>query len=52
MTEMTSEDRDDLDDTIDDEFEVDEFARAAAREASKMLLDLLLAHHGRRSPRS
>jgi hypothetical protein len=35
MTEMTSEDRDDLDDTIEDEIEVDEFARAAAREASR-----------------
>ena len=49
MTKMTSEDRDDLDDTIEDEIEVDEFARAAAREASAMLLELLVTHHGRRA---
>ena len=49
MTEMTSEDRDELDDTIEDEMQVDAFARAAAREASAMLLDLLIAHHGRRA---
>ena len=35
-----------LDDTIEDEIEVDEFSRVAAREASNMLLNLLIAHHG------
>jgi hypothetical protein len=51
MTENTSKYLEDLDDTIEDELEVDEFARAAAREASAMLLDLLTAHHGSRSVR-
>ena len=49
MTYITSEDLADLDDTIEDEMQVEEFAMAAAREASAMLLDLLIAHHGRRS---
>ena len=52
MTYITSEDLADLDDTIEDEMQVDAFARAAAREASAMLLDLLIAHHGRRQPHS
>ena len=52
MTYITSEDLADLDDTIEDEMQVDAFARAAAREASAMLLDLLVTHHGRRTPRS
>ena len=46
MTYITSEDLADLDDTIEDEMQVDAFARAAAREASAMLLELLNAHHG------
>jgi len=50
MTYITSEDLADLDETIDDE--VEEFAMAAAREASAMLLDLLTTHHGNRAPRS
>ena len=41
MTYITSEDLADLDDTIEDEMEVEEFAMAAAREASAMLLELL-----------
>ena len=45
MTEIISEDREDLHDTIDDEIEFDEFAKAA-RVGTKMLLDLLMAHHG------
>jgi|tagenome__1003787_1003787.scaffolds.fasta_scaffold17971423_1 hypothetical protein len=52
MTYITSEDLADLDETIDDEMEVEEFAMAAAREASAMLLDLLTTHHGDRAPRS
>jgi hypothetical protein len=52
MTYITSEDLADLDDTIEDEMQVDAFARAAAREASAMLLELLVTHHGRRAPRS
>ena len=52
MTDITSDDLVDLDETIEDEIEVEEFAMAAAREASAMLLDLLIAHHGRRSPHS
>ena len=52
MTYITSEDLADLDDTIEDEMQVDAFARAAAREASAMLLDLLVTHHGRRTRRS
>ena len=52
MTDITSEDLADLDDTIEDEMQVDAFARAAAREASAMLLDLLVTHHGRRTRRS
>ena len=48
MTEITSEDREDFNDTIDDEIEFDEFVKAA-RVGSKMLLDLLMAHHGGRS---
>jgi hypothetical protein len=51
MTYITSEELADLDDTIEDEIELEEFATAAARAASKMLLDLLIAHHGRRSVR-
>jgi hypothetical protein len=45
MPEIISEDREDLNDTIDDEIEFDEFAKAA-RVGTKMLLDLLMAHHG------
>jgi hypothetical protein len=52
MTYITGEDLADLDDTIEDEMQVDAFARAAAREASAMLLELLIAHHGHRAPRS
>src|SRR3954471_2155000 len=52
MTYITGEDLADLDDTIEDEMQVDAFARAAAREASAMLLELLVTHHGRRAPRS
>ena len=49
MTYITSEDLADLDDTIEDELEVvDGYARAAAREASAMLLELLVTHHGAR----
>ena len=51
MTYITSEDLADLDDTIEDEMQVEEFAMAAAREASAMLLELLVTHHGRRSVR-
>ena len=51
MTYITSEELADLDDTIEDEIELEEFATAAARAASKMLLDLLIVHHGRRSVR-
>ena len=40
MTDITSEDLAHLDDTIEDEMQVDAFAKAAAREASAMLLDL------------
>jgi hypothetical protein len=49
MTDITSEYLEDLDDTIEDEIELEEFATAAAREASNMLLELLIAHHGRRA---
>ena len=52
MTDISSEDLADLDDTIEDEMQVDAFARAAAREASAMLLELLIAHHGRQAARS
>jgi hypothetical protein len=52
MTYITSEYLADLDDTIEDEMEVEDFAMAAAREASAMLLELLIANHGRRTPRS
>ena len=51
MTYITSEDSADLDDTIEDEMQVEEFAMATAREASAMLLELLVTHHGRRSVR-
>ena len=46
MTDGPGEYLEDLDDTIEDEIEVDEFSRVAAREASNMLLNLLIAHHG------
>ena len=46
MTYITSEDLADLDDTIEDEMEVDGYARAAARAASAKLLALLITHHG------
>ena len=49
MTDITSEYLEDLDDTIEDEIELEEFATAAAREASNMLLELLIAHHDRHS---
>ena len=49
MTDITSEYLADLDDTIEDEMEVEDFAMAAAREASVMLLELLIANHGRRT---
>ena len=52
MTDITGEYLEDLDDTIEDEIEIDGYARAAAREASAMLLELLVAHHGPRAPRS
>ena len=51
MTYITSEDLADLDDTIEDEMQVEEFAMAAAREASAMLLELLVTNHGRRPVR-
>ena len=51
MTEITIEYLEDLDDTIEDEIELEEFATAAAREASAMLLELLVTNHGRRSVR-
>jgi hypothetical protein len=51
MTYITSEELADLDDTIEDEIELEEFATAAAREASAMLFELLVTHHGRRSVR-
>ena len=52
MTYITSEYLEDLDDTIEDEIQDDGYARAAAREASAMLLELLVAHHRDRAPRS
>jgi hypothetical protein len=51
MTYIPSEDLADLDDTIEDEMQVEEFAMAAAREASAMLLELLVTNHGPRSVR-